>query len=343
VNLYLYCRAGPVTYVDPDGMEAADPGKRFRVGLTKAALGAFRFVPHVDAAIEEFDRQNQIESHAPIDAIKSAPESLASLRDADAESGGVLRTLAISAPAVVAVVAAHAATQKLVGDVVDEAAKVRTAGSIDDAVKHTTAAASRAVVLAGIVEGVKSAPEALQAAKNAPAAVKNAVRSASELVDAVKGLGKFTFKLDEPLISEAELGADLAWFHRQAEELGDAVEASQARATPPKPAATSITAAAILSDPASLWGRSAREIAEALNAEGLQARVRQSTRGSGRAEVIDIQGHGTLQQIRVHPGGGRHGGAYVNISTSTQGKIKVVDPKTYVPLAGEKARIVPKP
>jgi hypothetical protein len=44
--------------------------------------------------------------------------------------------------------------------------------------------------------------------------------------------------------------------------------------------------------------------------------------------------------IQVHPGGGMHEGAYYKISTSTVGKIKVVDPKTYKATPGEKAKII---
>ncbi|MCX8728745.1 MULTISPECIES: hypothetical protein [unclassified Gilliamella] len=46
---------------------------------------------------------------------------------------------------------------------------------------------------------------------------------------------------------------------------------------------------------------------------------------------------------RFHPGGGRHGGSYYKVSTTTQGTIKVVNPKTYKPNAGEKATIINKP
>lgn len=58
-------------------------------------------------------------------------------------------------------------------------------------------------------------------------------------------------------------------------------------------------------------------------------------------QIVEVAGHPQVEQIQVHPGGGRRGGAYVTISTSTEGKIKVVDPATYKPTPGEKARVVP--
>ena len=55
---------------------------------------------------------------------------------------------------------------------------------------------------------------------------------------------------------------------------------------------------------------------------------------------IQIKGHKDIQNIQVHPGGGRHGGAYYKISTSSKGIIKVVDKATYVAAPGEKATII---
>jgi hypothetical protein len=46
-------------------------------------------------------------------------------------------------------------------------------------------------------------------------------------------------------------------------------------------------------------------------------------------------------QIQIHPNGGRHVVAYCKISTSTQGRIKVVNPKSYKPTPDEKVKIVP--
>ncbi len=97
----------------------------------------------------------------------------------------------------------------------------------------------------------------------------------------------------------------------------------------------------ILTNPRSLWGMTAEEIADVFKAAGYDATIEASTKGSMRSTQVRITGHPKIMNIQVHPGGGRHGGAYYKISTSTQGKIKVVDPETYVPTPGEKATIVP--
>lgn len=110
----------------------------------------------------------------------------------------------------------------------------------------------------------------------------------------------------------------------------------------PHPAAKrGVNIGEVLTKPESLWGRSAKEIAAAFTEAGYGATVRQSTRGSARAQIIQVSGHPQITQIQVHPGGGRHGGAYYKISTNTEGKVKVVNPDTYKPTPGEKVRVVP--
>ncbi|EOC0353450.1 hemagglutinin repeat-containing protein [Cronobacter turicensis] len=96
-------------------------------------------------------------------------------------------------------------------------------------------------------------------------------------------------------------------------------------------------------NPQSIWGRSANAIVEDFQSAGYQANVRHSTRGSGQAIIIEIKGHPEISQIQYHPGGGRHGGSYYKVSTTTQGTVKVVDPATYKPTPGEKATIINKP
>jgi hypothetical protein len=87
----------------------------------------------------------------------------------------------------------------------------------------------------------------------------------------------------------------------------------------------------IIKNPKAYWGKSAEEISEAFQKAGYQASVRQAPHGSQRAKLIDIKGHPQIQQIEVHPGGGLHKGAYYRFSTNSNGKIKIVDPKTYKP------------
>lgn len=57
---------------------------------------------------------------------------------------------------------------------------------------------------------------------------------------------------------------------------------------------------------------------------------------------------GQLSFRGPHPGPGWYcygitpqRGSYIKISTSTQGRVKVVDPDTYIPTPGEEATIIP--
>ncbi|NKC21303.1 MULTISPECIES: hypothetical protein [Pseudoalteromonas] len=77
-----------------------------------------------------------------------------------------------------------------------------------------------------------------------------------------------------------------------------------------------------------------------MTAEGYQVALRQSTRGSGNAAIIKVDGHKQVTQIQVHAGGGRHGGAYYKISTSTKGKVWVVNPATFRADLNQKGTIV---
>ena len=115
----------------------------------------------------------------------------------------------------------------------------------------------------------------------------------------------------------------------------------EANPVKPKVIATKFNIKSILKNPQSLWGKTADEIVSLFKDAGYKVSVRQSTRGSQRSQIISIEGHPEIAQIQLHPGGGRHAGSYIKISTSTQGKVKVVDPSTYQPIAGDKAVIIP--
>ena len=97
-----------------------------------------------------------------------------------------------------------------------------------------------------------------------------------------------------------------------------------------------------IKNPQAIWGRSTDDIVKDFQAAGYQVNVRNSTRGSGQAVIIEIKGHPEISQIQYHPGGGRHGGSYYKVSTTTQGTMKVVDPSSYKPTPGEKSTIINK-
>jgi hypothetical protein len=96
----------------------------------------------------------------------------------------------------------------------------------------------------------------------------------------------------------------------------------------------------IFKNPKAYWGKSAEEISQAFRDAGFKTTVRPSTMGSQRSTIIDVKGHPQIQQIEVHPGGGLHKGAYIKFSTSTNGRIKIVDPKTYKPGPNEKVTFI---
>ena len=86
----------------------------------------------------------------------------------------------------------------------------------------------------------------------------------------------------------------------------------------------------IISSPSSIWGKTSAELADQINkTEGLKAEETSSDKGSKKAKIIKISGHSKVNQIQVHPGGGRHQGNYYKISTTSEGKIKVIDIETY--------------
>ncbi|WNG22607.1 hypothetical protein F0U62_00165 [Cystobacter fuscus] len=95
----------------------------------------------------------------------------------------------------------------------------------------------------------------------------------------------------------------------------------------------------LLIKPKSLWGKGPDQIADVFRKAGYEVQIAPSTKGSKLSKQIQIK-RSDIQNIQVHPGGGRHGGSYYKISSSSKGIIKVVDRATYVPTLGEKATII---
>lgn len=87
-------------------------------------------------------------------------------------------------------------------------------------------------------------------------------------------------------------------------------------------------AADLARDPSPLVGKSAEQVAAEFRAHGFEATVEQSTRGSGRAQLVRVE-KSPVSVVEIHPGEGSHGGAYTKVSTDG-GKSKYVDPDTYV-------------
>lgn len=88
----------------------------------------------------------------------------------------------------------------------------------------------------------------------------------------------------------------------------------------------------IFSDPTRLKGYTADELQTILGNDWTRG-VYGSNGGGWKLMNGDIS-------IFYHPGGGKHGGSYYGISSGATGKIKVVNPETYIPLKGDKATVI---
>ena len=106
--------------------------------------------------------------------------------------------------------------------------------------------------------------------------------------------------------------------------------------------ATRLITVNFVKNPKTVWGKSAVDIAKQFERAGYSTTIRSSSKGSGKATILEIKGHPSISQIQLHPGGGRHAGAYYKLSTTNKGIVKVVDKKTYVATPGEKVTIIYK-
>lgn len=77
------------------------------------------------------------------------------------------------------------------------------------------------------------------------------------------------------------------------------------------------------------YGKSASEIADALNEQGYKTVIRSSKHATSKAEAIVVENsdkHRNITQILVSPGTARHGNVpYVKISTNNGGRFKVIN------------------
>ena len=85
----------------------------------------------------------------------------------------------------------------------------------------------------------------------------------------------------------------------------------------------------ICSNPKLFSGKTVDDYAKMLKDAGYDVTVQVSNKSSSGAQIIQIKNAGSgknITQFQVSPGGGRHGELpYVKISTSDQGKIKIID------------------
>lgn len=94
-------------------------------------------------------------------------------------------------------------------------------------------------------------------------------------------------------------------------------------------------------------GKSVEQIAELLEKNGYELKRRGSKNKSSTAQIIEITNASkerNIKQVQVSSNGSsRHGNIpYVKISTSNEGKIKIIDgtPETYKTVGDEKAKLI---
>ena len=94
-------------------------------------------------------------------------------------------------------------------------------------------------------------------------------------------------------------------------------------------------------------GKTVEQIAEMLKKNGYEFNIRPSKHKDSTAQIIEITNptkERNIKQVQVSPdGSSRHGNIpYVKISTSNEGKIKVIDgtSETYKAGDNEKARMI---
>ena len=94
-------------------------------------------------------------------------------------------------------------------------------------------------------------------------------------------------------------------------------------------------------------GKSVEQIAELLRQNGYTFNIRPSKHKDSTAQIIEITNASkdrNIKQVQVSPdGSSRHGNVpYVKISTSNEGKIKIINgtPEKYVAGDNEKARLI---
>lgn len=86
-----------------------------------------------------------------------------------------------------------------------------------------------------------------------------------------------------------------------------------------------------IDNPTIFKGKSAKEIAQMLQESGYEVEVVVSKRSRSGAQIIKIKNTSEVEgrnisQVQVSPGGGRHGeNPYVKISTTDEGRIKIID------------------
>lgn len=84
--------------------------------------------------------------------------------------------------------------------------------------------------------------------------------------------------------------------------------------------------------PDNIWGLKGQDLLTHYSLKGYSPRLRPPRAGtSGKAQVIELEGHPEILRVQYHPGGGVHGGSYIKYTMRNGSEVKVIDPSTYIP------------
>ncbi|MBU2324658.1 MAG: hemagglutinin repeat-containing protein, partial [Gammaproteobacteria bacterium] len=76
-----------------------------------------------------------------------------------------------------------------------------------------------------------------------------------------------------------------------------------------------------------VWGASVDDLAQAYKMDGATLVPKPALSGtSGKAQAFTVEGHPTMKEVQVHPGGGTHGAPYYKFTYKDGAEVRVIDP-----------------
>ncbi|VTS60472.1 Hemolysin precursor [Streptococcus dysgalactiae subsp. equisimilis] len=171
-------------------------------------------------------------------------------------------------------------------------------------------------------------------------------RFAAELVGvltAVKGGAQITAKLPTAAknlvnaIAESPVSGSMSSQLGAVGDLGKLGGGAKGTAAAEVPATSAIARDGLRNDlaaqagiPRSLdkvWGASVDDLAQAYKMDGATLVPKPALSGtSGKAQAFTVEGHPTIKEVQVHPGGGTHGAPYYKFTYKDGVEVRVIDP-----------------
>ena len=83
----------------------------------------------------------------------------------------------------------------------------------------------------------------------------------------------------------------------------------------------------IAESPSSMWGKSVADVKQSLTLDGATLTPKPATSSaSGKAQAFTVEGHATVKEVQVHPGGGVHEAPYYKLTYKDGTEVRVIDP-----------------